>query len=164
MKLGENLSPQEMEKVFEEQTKVQDKIDAGNLWELDRELDIAMDAIRVPPGDVARRNAVGGRKAARGLCQLLLKRPDILLLDEPTNHLDAESVSWLEGFYTTLPAPWSQLRTTATSSTTSPAGSWNSTGAAGYPYEGNYSRLAGNRSRRALAIEEKTGIEADRRR
>jgi len=98
MKLGEDLSPEEMEEVLEEQAKVQDKIDAGNLWELDRELEIAMDAMRLPPGEAVVKTLSGGEKRRVALCQILLKRPDLLLLDEPTNHLDAESVAWLERF------------------------------------------------------------------
>jgi len=98
MKLGEDLSPDEMDAVLNEQAKVQDQIDAGNLWELDRTLDIAMDAMRLPPGDAVINTLSGGEKRRVALCQILLQHPDILLLDEPTNHLDAESVGWLERF------------------------------------------------------------------
>ena len=98
MKLGEDLAPEEMEKVLDEQAKMQDKIDAGNLWELDRTLEIAMDAMRLPPGDAPIKNLSGGERRRVALCRILLQHPDILLLDEPTNHLDAESVAWLERF------------------------------------------------------------------
>ncbi|MBL8851060.1 MAG: energy-dependent translational throttle protein EttA, partial [Planctomycetaceae bacterium] len=98
MKLCEDLSPEEMEKVLAEQAATQDKIDASNLWELDRTVEIAADAMRVPPGDALIANLSGGEKRRLALCRLLLQNPDMLLLDEPTNHLDAESVSWLEQF------------------------------------------------------------------
>ncbi|MCX7423178.1 MAG: energy-dependent translational throttle protein EttA [Planctomycetia bacterium] len=97
-KLCEPLEPEEMEKVLDEQAKVQDKIDHGNLWELDRTLEIAKDAMRLPPDDALITNLSGGEKRRVSLCQILLKNPDLLLLDEPTNHLDAESVAWLEHF------------------------------------------------------------------
>ena len=103
MKLCEELSPEEMEKVLEEQAKVQDKIDALNLWELDRSVDIAADAVKVPPGDAIIGSLSGGEKRRVALCQLLLQNPDVLLLDEPTNHLDAESVGWLEQYLGNFP-------------------------------------------------------------
>ena len=87
----------------EEQATLQDKIDAINGWDLDRTLDIAMDALRVPPGDWPVTNLSGGERRRVALCQLLLRRPDLLLLDEPTNHLDAESVAWLERFLDEYP-------------------------------------------------------------
>jgi energy-dependent translational throttle protein EttA len=95
-KFSEEMSPEAMEKLLEEQAKVQEKIDHANGWELDRTLDIAMDALRCPPGDVNVKNLSGGEKRRIALCKLLLQKPDLLLLDEPTNHLDAESVAWLE--------------------------------------------------------------------
>src|SRR5437762_603995 len=97
-RLGEPLEADEMEKLLEEQARLQDRIDAANAWDLDRTLELAMDALRVPPGemDVAKISSVERRRVA--LCRLLLSRPDMLLLDEPTNHLDAESVAWLERF------------------------------------------------------------------
>ncbi len=95
-RFGEEMSPEEMETLLAEQGKVQDAIDASNGWELDRTLDIAMDALRVPPGDADVAKLSGGERRRVALCRLLLQRPDLLLLDEPTNHLDAESVAWLE--------------------------------------------------------------------
>src|SRR5581483_7942644 len=96
MKLGEEMSADEMEKVLAEQSRVQDAIDAANAWELDRTLEIAMDALRLPPGDADVRTLSGGERRRVALCRVLLQQPDMLLLDEPTNHLDAESVAWLE--------------------------------------------------------------------
>lgn len=98
MKLGEDMSPEEMEKVLEEQAKVQDQIDAANLWELDRSLEIAADAMRLAEADAKISTLSGGEKRRVAMCQLLLMNPDILLLDEPTNHLDAASIGWLEKF------------------------------------------------------------------
>jgi ATP-binding cassette ChvD family protein len=98
MKLGEDLSPDEMEKVLEEQGKLQDRIDQLNAWEIDSQLELAMDALRCPPPDADVTTLSGGERRRVALCRLLLKSPDLLLLDEPTNHLDAESVAWLERF------------------------------------------------------------------
>ena len=98
VKLGEDLSPNEMDKVLEEQSKIQDKIDATNAWDLDSRLELAMDALRLPPPDADVTTLSGGERRRVALCRLLLQSPDLLLLDEPTNHLDAESVAWLERF------------------------------------------------------------------
>jgi energy-dependent translational throttle protein EttA len=95
-RFAEPLSPEEMEKVLEEQARVQDRIDAAGAWDLDRKLEIAMDALRLPPADASVATLSGGEKRRVALCRLLLQQPDLLLLDEPTNHLDAESVAWLE--------------------------------------------------------------------
>ena len=97
-KLGEDLSPGEMDKVLEEQGKLQDQIEAANAWDLDSRLDLAMDALRLPPPDADVTKLSGGERRRVALCRLLLQSPDLLLLDEPTNHLDAESVAWLERF------------------------------------------------------------------
>ncbi len=97
-KLGEDLSPDEMDKVLEEQGKLQDRIEAANAWDLDSRLDLAMDALRLPPPDADVTKLSGGERRRVALCRLLLQSPDLLLLDEPTNHLDAESVAWLERF------------------------------------------------------------------
>ena len=95
-RFGEGVSDDEMEKLLAEQGKLQDAIDAVNGWELDRTLEIAMDALRLPPSDAPVTQLSGGEKRRVALCRILLERPDLLLLDEPTNHLDAESVAWLE--------------------------------------------------------------------
>jgi energy-dependent translational throttle protein EttA len=102
-KLGEDLSPEEMEKVLDEQSRLQDRIDATNAWDLDSRLDLAMDALRLPPPDADVTTLSGGERRRVALCRLLLLSPDLLLLDEPTNHLDAESVAWLERFLKDYP-------------------------------------------------------------
>ncbi|HEV8231050.1 MAG TPA: energy-dependent translational throttle protein EttA [Thermoanaerobaculia bacterium] len=95
-KLASDLSEAESDRVMAEYQRVQDAIEASNAWELDRQLEIAMDALRVPPGDADVTKISGGERRRVALCKVLLERPDLLLLDEPTNHLDAESVAWLE--------------------------------------------------------------------
>ncbi|XZE51819.1 energy-dependent translational throttle protein EttA [Planctomycetaceae bacterium SH139] len=94
--LGEIEDPDQMEKLCDEMAVLQDTIDAGNLWELDRQVETAMNIMNLPPGDSPVTKLSGGERRRIALCQLLIRQPDLLLLDEPTNHLDAESVAWLE--------------------------------------------------------------------
>ena len=103
MKLGDEMSPEQMDKVLEEQSRLQDKIDATNAWDLDSRLEMAMDSLRLPPPDADVTTLSGGERRRVALCRLLLQSPDLLLLDEPTNHLDAESVAWLERFLKDYP-------------------------------------------------------------
>jgi len=97
-KFGEDLSAEEMERVSDEFQKTQDEIEAKGLWDLDSNVDFAMEALRLPPADQAVTTLSGGERRRVALCRLLLSKPDLLLLDEPTNHLDAESIGWLERF------------------------------------------------------------------
>ncbi len=96
MAFGEATTDEEMNALIEEQAKLQDRIDASNAWELDRKIEIAMDALRLPSGEADVSTLSGGERRRVALCRILLEQPDMLLLDEPTNHLDAESVAWLE--------------------------------------------------------------------
>jgi sulfate-transporting ATPase len=97
-RFAEPMTDDEMQALIDKQAALQERIEAANAWELDRTLDIAMDALRCPPGDAQVENLSGGEKRRVALCRLLLSKPDMLLLDEPTNHLDAESVAWLERY------------------------------------------------------------------
>jgi len=101
---AEPMSDDEMNKLLEEQAKLQDDIDAAGGWELDRKLEIAADALRLPPWEAKIENLSGGEKRRVALCRLLLSAPDMLLLDEPTNHLDAESIHWLEKYLEQYPS------------------------------------------------------------
>ena len=103
MKFAEPMTDDEMNALIERQAQLQDEIDSKNLWELDREVGVAMDALRVPPDDADVSTISGGERRRVALCRLLLSKPDMLLLDEPTNHLDAESVTWLERFLHDFP-------------------------------------------------------------
>jgi ATP-binding cassette ChvD family protein len=102
-RFAEPLDDDEMNALLEQQAKLQDRIDASDAWELDRTLQVAMDALRLPPGDTDVATLSGGERRRVALCRLLLQKPDLMLLDEPTNHLDAESVAWLERFLQDYP-------------------------------------------------------------
>jgi sulfate-transporting ATPase len=102
-RFAEELSDDEMNNLIAEQGELQERIDQLDAWELDRTIEIAMDALRCPPGDTPVTNLSGGERRRVALCRLLLQKPDLLLLDEPTNHLDAESVAWLQRFLKDYP-------------------------------------------------------------
>ena len=152
-RLGEPLEADEMEKVLEEQARVQDAIEAANGWDLDRTVEIAMDALRVPAdADVA--TLSGGEVRRVALCRLLLQKPDLLLLDEPTNHLDAESVAWLERFLKDYPG--TVVAITHDRYFLDNVAGWilELDRGAGIPWEGNYSSWL-DQKRERLAQEEK---------
>lgn len=154
MKFAEPMTDDEMNKLLDQQGKVQEKIDAANAWELDRQIEIAMDALRLPPGDAAVTNLSGGEKRRVALCRVLLEQPDMLLLDEPTNHLDAESVAWLERHLAEFPG--TVVAITHDRYFLDNVAQWilELDRGAGIPYEGNYtSWLEQKRSR--LQVEEK---------
>ena len=154
LKLGETLSDAEMEKVMEEHGRVMAEIETKNAWELDRTLEIAMDALRVPPGDSNVRTLSGGERRRVALCRLLLTRPDLLLLDEPTNHLDAESVAWLERFLHEYPG--TVVAVTHDRYFLDNVAGWilELDRGQGIPWEGNYSSWLEQKGQR-LAQEEK---------
>ena len=154
LKLGESLSPEEMERVLEEQGRVMAEIEAKNAWELDRTVEIAMDALRVPPGDTKVETLSGGERRRVALCRLLLQQPDLLLLDEPTNHLDAESVAWLERFLKEYPG--TVVAVTHDRYFLDNVAGWilELDRGAGIPWEGNYSSWLDQKQER-LALEEK---------
>ncbi|HEX4073263.1 MAG TPA: energy-dependent translational throttle protein EttA [Planctomycetaceae bacterium] len=154
MKLGEDLSPEDMQDLLDEQARVQDKIEHANLWELDRTLEIAADAMRLPPGDAKIAHLSGGEKRRVGLCRILLQNPDLLLLDEPTNHLDTESVSWLEHFLHEFAG--TVVAITHDRYFLDNVAGWilEMDRGHGYPFEGNYTGWLEQKQAR-LAVEEK---------
>ncbi|MHC4879128.1 MAG: energy-dependent translational throttle protein EttA [Planctomycetota bacterium] len=154
MKMCEDLSPEEMEEVMAEQAKTQDLIDALNLWELDRTVEVASDAMRLPDPDAKIEVLSGGEKRRVAMCQLLLSNPDILLLDEPTNHLDAESIAWLERFLGEFPG--TVVAITHDRYFLDNVAGWilELDRGKGIPYEGNYSSWL-EQKRKRLEVEEK---------
>src|SRR5947209_1383626 len=158
-KLGEDLSPEDLDKVLEEQSKIQDRIDAANAWDLDSRVELAMDALRLPPPDAEVARLSGGERRRVALCRLLLQSPDLLLLDEPTNHLDAESVAWLERFLKDYPG--TVVAVTHDRYFLDNVAGWilELDRGRGIPWEGNYSSWLEQKQQR-LALEEK----ADKRR
>jgi energy-dependent translational throttle protein EttA len=153
-RFAEPMDDDEMAKLLEEQGKLQDKIDAAGGWELERKLEIAADALRLPPWDAKVGDLSGGEKRRVALCRLLLSNPDMLLLDEPTNHLDAESVAWLERFLDEFPG--TVMAVTHDRYFLDNVAGWilELDRGHGIPWEGNYSSWLDQKSQR-LAIEEK---------
>jgi energy-dependent translational throttle protein EttA len=154
MRLGDEMPESEMDKVLAEQARVQDAIEAAGAWELDQIVELAMDALRLPPGDADVSTISGGERRRVALCQVLLRQPDLLLLDEPTNHLDAESVAWLERHL-------KEYKGTVVAVTHDRYFLDNVAGwileldrGAGIPWEGNYSSWLAQKEQR-LALEEK---------
>jgi energy-dependent translational throttle protein EttA len=160
-KLGEDLSPEEMDKVLDDQSKIQDKIEASNAWDLDSRLELAMDALRLPPPDADVTKLSGGERRRVALCRLLLQSPDLLLLDEPTNHLDAESVAWLERFLKDYPG--TVVAVTHDRYFLDNVAGWilELDRGRGIPWEGNYSSWLEQKQNR-LAHEEKAETKRQR--
>ncbi|HET9930525.1 MAG TPA: energy-dependent translational throttle protein EttA [Polyangiaceae bacterium] len=154
MKLGEPLSDDEMTKVLDQQAALQDRIDASDAWNLDQRVEVAMDALRLPPSDAEISKLSGGEKRRVALCRILLSRPDMLLLDEPTNHLDAESVAWLERYLKEFPG--TVIAVTHDRYFLDDVAEWilELDRGRGYPFKGNYSGWLDQKSAR-LAVEEK---------
>ncbi len=153
-KLGEPMDADDMDKLLSEQARVQDAIEAANGWDLDRTVEIAMDALRCPPGDADISTLSGGEVRRVALCRLLLQKPDMLLLDEPTNHLDAESVAWLERYLKEYPG--TVVAITHDRYFLDNVAGWilELDRGAGIPWEGNYSSWL-EQKRERLAQEEK---------
>ncbi|MFZ5890825.1 MAG: energy-dependent translational throttle protein EttA [Myxococcota bacterium] len=154
MKLGEPLSDDEMTKVLDQQAALQDRIDAVDAWNLDQRVEVAMDALRLPPADAEIAKLSGGERRRVALCRILLSRPDMLLLDEPTNHLDAESVAWLERYLKEFPG--TVIAVTHDRYFLDDVAEWilELDRGRGFPFKGNYSGWLEQKSAR-LAVEEK---------
>ncbi len=154
MRFAEPMSDDEMNKLLDEQAKLQEKIDAAGAWELDRTLEVAADALRLPPWEADVNKLSGGERRRVALCKLLLSKPDMLLLDEPTNHLDAESVAWLERFLHDYPG--TVIAVTHDRYFLDNVAGWilELDRGHGIPWQGNYSSWLEQKGKR-LAVEEK---------
>ena len=153
-RFAEDLDGDEMERLIAEQGELQEQIDAADAWDLDRQIEIAMDALRCPPGEADVAKLSGGERRRVALCRLLLSRPDMLLLDEPTNHLDAESVAWLERYLDEYPG--TVVAVTHDRYFLDNVAGWilELDRGRGFPFEGNYSAWLEAKALR-LAQEEK---------
>ena len=160
-RFAEDLSPDEMENVLAEQGRVQDRIDQVGAWEIDSKIEMAMDALRCPPGDTDVATLSGGERRRVALCRLLLSAPDLLLLDEPTNHLDAESVAWLEHFLHDYPG--TVVAVTHDRYFLDNVAGWilELDRGSGIPWQGNYSSWLDQKQQR-LALEEKAETKRQR--
>ncbi|HOT82968.1 MAG TPA: energy-dependent translational throttle protein EttA [Candidatus Defluviicoccus seviourii] len=156
-RFAEPLDDDEMATLLEEQGHLQEQIDAANAWELDRTIEIAMDALRCPPGEASVATLSGGERRRVALCRLLLEQPDLLLLDEPTNHLDAESVAWLERHLKDYPG--TVILVTHDRYFLDNVTGWilELDRGRGIPYEGNYSAWLEQKQKR-LAVEERQEV------
>jgi ATP-binding cassette ChvD family protein len=159
-KFAEPMDDDEMNALLEKQAALQDKIDAADAWEIDRTIEVAMDALRCPPGDAAVANLSGGEKRRVALARLLLSKPDMLLLDEPTNHLDAESVAWLERFLAEYPG--TVVAVTHDRYFLDNVAGWilELDRGAGIPWKGNYSSWLEQKEKRLAQQEKQEGARA----
>jgi ATP-binding cassette ChvD family protein len=157
LRLAEPLEPDELEKLCDELARVQDQIDAQNLWDLERQVEVAMSAMNLPPGDAEVGKLSGGERRRVALCKILLEQPDLLLLDEPTNHLDAESVAWLERHLADYPG--TVVAVTHDRYFLDNVAGWilELDRGRGIPWEGNYSSWLEQKETR-LALEEKSAV------